>query len=46
MQDNRDKETSTDEVQSKREFKKTIPPGAWMSVLSVLYHQVDVSVTG
>ena len=36
MQDNQGKETSTYEVQSRREYKK-IPPEAWMFVMCVLY---------
>ena len=40
MQDNKDKETSTDEVPNTREYKKIIPPGAWMFVLCVVEENV------
>ena len=36
MLDSQDKETSTDEVQSAREYKK-MPSGAWMSVCCECY---------
>jgi hypothetical protein len=39
MQDNQDKETNTDEVQSTREYKK-IPLGAWMFAAFVVYRWV------
>jgi hypothetical protein len=40
MQDNQEKETSTDEVQSTREDKKRIPPGTSMLVLCVVEENV------